>query len=336
MTHIAPVVARPSAAGRHLPELRAEVVPAAAGICGGVGWREPAVQNARVGGNHPFCPSGIRRADTTMKRTIAIVTLAVVGLITAGPAIAQQRPQSPVGLRGQRQAQPQGKRQAPPTRPMYQRRDTWYEFLLKQFNPSNFDYGAWIEQRRQVFLDASVRNPYFKYSLGTTIALLIMAMLYTKQWIDHRRAMWITAEMMTDLYNHDLYSRDVAEKAIQKYNQHIERCNRAIEAAQHGSALPAATTDTDQLNAQLQKTAGELNVASTENAALQEQLTQKSNVIVELSLRADALLKKNGGNLASSQPIDLSGAEPKLIKLINDLQEQLVVERKKNRQLKGA
>jgi len=270
-----------------------------------------------------------------MKRTIAIVTLAVIGLMTAGPAIAQQRPQSPVALRGQRQAKPQGQRQAPPARPMYQRRDTWYEFLLKQFNPSNFDYGAWLEERRQVLLDASVRNPYFKYSLGTTIALLVMAMLYTKQWIDHRRAMWITAEMMTDLYNHDLYSRDVAEKAIQKYNQHIERCNRAIEASQHGSALPAATADTDQLNAQLQKTAGELNQASTENAALQEQLTQKSNVIVELSLRADALLKKNGGNLASAQPIDLSGADPNLIKHINDLQEQLVVERKKNWKLKG-
>jgi len=270
-----------------------------------------------------------------MKRTIAIVTLAVVGLITVGPVIAQQRPQSPVALRGQRQAQPQRQRQASPARPIYQRRDTWYEFLLKQFNPGNFDYGAWLEERRQVFLDASVRNPYFKYSLGTTIALLIMAVLYTKQWIDHRRAMWITAEMMTDLYNHDLYSRDVAEKAIQKYNQHIERCNRAIEAAQHGSTLPVATADTDQLNAQLQKTAGELNQATTENAVLQEQLTQKSNVIVELSLRVDALLKKNGGNLASLQPIDLSGADPNLIKHINDLQEQLVVERKKNWKLKG-
>jgi len=270
-----------------------------------------------------------------MKRTIAIVTLIVVGLITASPAVAQQRPQSPVALHGQRRAQPQGQRQAPPARPMYQRHDTWYEFLLKQFNPSNFDYGAWMEERRQVFLDASVRNPYFKYSLGTTITLLVLAMLYSKQWIDHRRTMWITAEMMTDLYNHDLYSRDVAEKAIQKYNQHIERCNRAIEAAQHGSTLPAATADADLLNAQLQKTAGELNVANTENAALQEQLKQKSNVIVELSLRADALLKKNGGNLASSQPINLSGADPNLIKHINDLQEQLVVERKKNWKLKG-
>src|ERR1039458_492514 len=131
-----------------------------------------------------------------MKRTIAIVTLAVLGLITAGPAIAQQRPQTPVALRGQRQAQPQGQRQAPRVRLIYQRRDTWYEFLLKQFNPSNVDYGAWIEERRQVFLDASVRNPYFKYSLGTTIALMIMAVICAKQWIDHRRAMWITAQMM--------------------------------------------------------------------------------------------------------------------------------------------
>ena len=40
-----------------------------------------------------------------------------------------------------------------------------------------------------------------------------------------------------DLYNHDLYSRDVAEKAIRKYNNDIERCNRAIEAGQHGLAL---------------------------------------------------------------------------------------------------
>jgi hypothetical protein len=271
-----------------------------------------------------------------MKRTVATVALAVVVLMTAGSAIAQQERQSPKALHEQQQVQPDVRPSTQAARPMYQRGDTWYEFLLKQFNPNDFDYGAWMEERRQVFLDESVRNPYFKYSLGTTIALLIMAMLYTKQWIDHRRAMWVTAEMMTDLYNHDLYSRDVAEKAIQKYNQHIERCNRAIEAAQHGSTLPVATADADLLNAQLQKTAGELNQANTENAALQEQLKQKSNVIVELSLRADALLKKNGGQLASSQPIDLSGADPNLIKHINDLQEQLVVERNKNRQLKGA
>jgi hypothetical protein len=93
-----------------------------------------------------------------MKPTLAIITLGLVGLVIAVPAIAQQRPQSRVAQPGQRQAQAQGQHQPPPARPLYQRRDTWYEFLLKQFNPDNFDYGDWMEERRQVFLGASVRN----------------------------------------------------------------------------------------------------------------------------------------------------------------------------------
>ena len=32
---------------------------------------------------------------------------------------------------------------------------------------------------------------------------------------------------MADLYNHDLYARYIAEKAIEKWNQHIKRCNHA-------------------------------------------------------------------------------------------------------------
>jgi hypothetical protein len=37
-----------------------------------------------------------------------------------------------------------------------------------------------------------------------------MTMACSKLWIDQRRTLWVTAEMMADLYNHDLYSRDVA------------------------------------------------------------------------------------------------------------------------------
>ena len=33
--------------------------------------------------------------------------------------------------------------------PLYNGVTTWYEFLLKQFNPDNFDYGTWMEQRRE-------------------------------------------------------------------------------------------------------------------------------------------------------------------------------------------
>ncbi len=271
-----------------------------------------------------------------MKRTLSIVTVAALWLLTTGTALAQQRPQSQPGPQRPRQVQPQAQPQAQPVTPLYQRRDTWYEFLLKQFNLDNLDYGTWMEQRRHAFLEARLGNPYFGYSLGTTVALLLMTAVYAKQWIDHRRAMWVTAEIMTDVYNHDQYSREIVKEAIERYNQHIERCNRAVEAAEHGTALPAADADTEMLRAELQRTAAELATVSREKSDIQEQLRKKSAIIVELSMRLDGVSKKSGGNGAGMQQIDLRGADPNLIKHVNELQEQLYAERQKNRQLKGA
>ena len=121
----------------------------------------------------------------------------------------------------------------------YQRQDTWYEFILKQFNPDNVDYGNWLEHRRRNLIQLRLKNPYFLYSLWTTIALILAAAICVKQRIDQRRAMSITAEMMADLYNQDAYSRQVAQEAIGRYNQHIERCNRAIEGVE---SSPASTS----------------------------------------------------------------------------------------------
>ena len=271
-----------------------------------------------------------------MRRTLATVALAVVGLMTLSPAIAQQERQSQRASHGQQEVQPDARPRTQAARPTYQRRDTWYEFLLKQFNPSNFDYGAWMEERRQVFLDASVRNPCFKYSLGTTIALLIMAMLYTKQWIDHRRAMWITAEMMTDLYNHDLYSRDVAEKAIQKYNQHIERCNRAIEAAQHGTAIPVADAGHESCKVELNRVVDERDEYLRQLNDTKKQLTTKEQTLTELSLRVEGMSAKPVASGMAGAPVELTTADPNVVRHINNLQEQLYVERETNKRLKGA
>ncbi len=75
--------------------------------------------------------------------------------------------------------QPRSIQASPPAaKPPYQRSDSWYEFLLRQFNPDDLDYGKWMEQHRRVFLDATVRNPYFQYSACITILLLITVLLY--------------------------------------------------------------------------------------------------------------------------------------------------------------
>src|SRR5579864_6963202 len=99
----------------------------------------------------------------------------------------------------------------------YPHQDTWYEFMLKQFNPDNVDYGRWVEQERRKLTELLLKNPYFLYSFSITIALLLAATACAQQRVDHRRVMWITAEMMADLYNQDAYSRQVAREAIERF-----------------------------------------------------------------------------------------------------------------------
>jgi len=225
---------------------------------------------------------------------------------------------------------------SPAAKPLYQRSDPWYEFLLKQFNPDDLDYGKWMEQRRRVFLHAGVRHPYFQYSACITILLLITILLYGKKWTDHRRVLWITAEMMTDLYNHDAHSRQIAREAIQKYNDHIERCNRAIESAEYGLSMPGQNSDADRLRTELQRVTEERDSYKRERDLAKEDLTQKERILADMSLRLDALAKKSDGHRNAGVVVDSHGSDQKLVQHINTLQEQLYSERRENRRLKGA
>lgn len=221
-----------------------------------------------------------------------------------------------------------------PPVPFYERGDTWYEFLLKEFNPDDIDYGSWLEERRQVFLDATAHNPYFRYSASVTVALVLMTLLFAKQRFDHRRSMWITAEMMTDLYNHDAYSRRVAREAIGRYNDHIERCNRAIEGSGHGVS---ADSEADGLRTELQSVTAERDSYRRERDLAKQDLAEKERVLADMSLRLDAVVKKaesGRSTVTASSPIQ--GGDQKLVHHINTLQEQLYAERRKNRRLKGA
>ena len=233
--------------------------------------------------------------------------------------------------------QPRSIQASPPAaKPPYQRSDTWYEFLLRQFNPDDLDYGKWMEQHRRVFLDASVRNPYFQYSACITILLLITVLLYGSKWTDHRRVLWITAEMMTDLYNHDAYSRQIAREAIQKYNDHIERCNRAIESSEYGLAIPSRESDSDRLRTELHRVTEERDSYKRERDLAKDDLAQKERILADMSLRLDALAKKTDGHRNTSVVADSHGSDQKLVQHINTLQEQLYSERRENRRLKGA
>ena len=215
----------------------------------------------------------------------------------------------------------------------YHRRDTWYEFILKQFNPDNIDYGSWLEDERRKLIELHLKNPYFLYSLWATIALILAAAVCAKQRIDQRRAMSITAEMMADLYNQDSYSRQVAQEAIERYNKHIERCNRAIE---RGEVSPVAVqNEIEQLRTELMRVAEERDSAIRDRDVAREELRRKAEILAEMSVRLDVATGKTGVASPSKATADLRGADAKLVTHINSLQEQLYTERTNNRRLKG-
>jgi uncharacterized protein with von Willebrand factor type A (vWA) domain len=207
--------------------------------------------------------------------------------------------------------------------------------MLKQFNPDNFNHGNWIEQQRRQFIEARLKNPYFLYSSIATLTLLIATAVCAKLRIDHRRAMWVTAEMMADLYNQDAYSRQVAQEAIERYNKHIERCNRAIEAGENSLSVAAAGNEIEQLRTELMRVAEERDTAIRDRDVAREDLRRKTEILAEMSVRLNARTSKSVTPAGSKTASDLRGADANLVTHIGNLQEQLYVERNNNRRLKG-
>ena len=189
-----------------------------------------------------------------------------------------------------------------PKRPYFYR-ETWYEALLKKCNPTNFDYGSWFEQRRQAFLDATVNQPQFWYSLWVTaFGLLVVAFLW-KRLIDASRKLEAMETAVADVYNHDLYSRQVAKEVTEKYNEHMEQCNRAFETSEAGEGRPGwGDGQLDSVKAELQRVSAQLEATTQERNKLQEELRQKSVIVSDLSLRLDGLSKKiNAGVRSGSE-----------------------------------
>jgi len=242
--------------------------------------------------------------------------LAITALLSIQPGTANTPKQSP--------------------QPLYQNRETWYEFALKRFNSENVDYGSWLEQRRKAFIESTIKNPYFDYSLVATASLLFVLLAYWKLWMDDRRKMFVTAEMMTDILNQDQYSRETARLAIEKYNRHIELCNRAIEAGSVGDAHMGSGSESTTLRAELERVAADHATAARERDKAMEELAQKSAVIADMSLRIDALSKKFDGKVGNGQAINIQGSNADLVAHINRLNQELYAERQKNKRLKGA
>ena len=200
--------------------------------------------------------------------------------------------------------------------------ETWYERALRGINPNNTDYGAIWEQRKRAMLD-QLGNRYFQYGFASTAAIVILLTILCVQRVSHKHALDVAAQSIADVLRHDEYSRQAAHEAIRRYNDHIEKCNRMVEADASGLWKWISSAELEALNSNMRRMADELAAAREEVKTLTAELNDKSAVIAEMSLRGK-------GGSGSKQNVPAAHIER-----INQLELELNQEKKKNLRVKG-
>jgi hypothetical protein len=225
--------------------------------------------------------------------------------------------------------------QRPQTGKPDQAQDDFFHYSAKLVNKNDIDYGTWIEERRRAFLEASLANPFFWYSALTTGLVMLLMLTYGVRVLDERRKLWRAAELLTDVWNQEQYSRAVAAAAVEKHNAHMADCNRVIETQLSGR--PSATAlETMDFKERLEVVSAQRDAFDSENRSLKAELQKKDAMVGQMSARLDALEHRSEINGSGTSATTDTEATRRLIARVNELQQQLDAEQRKNRQLKGA
>jgi hypothetical protein len=196
---------------------------------------------------------------------------------------------------------------------------------LRQINPNDTNWGGIWEQRKQEFLNR-VGDPCFQYSFGTTVAIVWLFVVLFVQHGSHRRAQEVAVQSMADLRRHDEYARQAAREAIRKHNEHIESCNRVIEAADSGARW-MSSAEIEALELEAQQAHNEAIALREETKRLREEIQKQSVVIAGMPARP--------GEVQASLPFAKDATMSQLVARINELQQELLEERKKNQRRKS-
>jgi len=171
------------------------------------------------------------------------------------------------------------------------------EAMVHALNPHDVNLGAMWEARRRAWLENAGANRYFWYSFGAT-ALLILSW-FALAWVhnDRVRERWQLAEHAADALRYAEYCKRRAREAISRYNEHVEKCNRVIEAGESGMSTPE-TANLEDYKRELQRLKSDNDAKELQVARLEEQLEQKGtqlNSLTERVSEAERRLKNRAG-----------------------------------------
>src|SRR5437870_7693007 len=155
-----------------------------------------------------------------------------------------------------------------------------------------------------------IGDPCFPYRVAATAAVVVLLTLVCVQRVSRKRALDLAALSIADILRHDEYSRQVAEEAIRRYNDHIESCNRLIEAGRDHEA-------------ELQRVRKELADTRDENRKLRNDVAEKQKIIAEMKQqeKAEQAVQK-----------ETESAPSHLLAHVRSLEKQLRETQRKNQQ----
>ena len=266
-------------------------------------------------------------------------TIIVLGVVLAAVAFGQGVPRTRAERRAAAPAASMspGDSSSPAPRHLYEYHTNFYEFVLHQLNPNDKDWGAWYEERRAALIDAALREPCFWYCLGLTLACICSVAAVLKSQSDQDREERIMGERMDEVRRFADCSLELAFEAIEKYNTHIELCNRVIEAEEGGLATAAAGgSQNTQPQANPTKAREETELQKRDKTRLESEASHGAPTTPDRSNGATSPGNKGGSNGQGKElPDPLKPSYPDLVRQINILQQQVIAEQDRNKRLKG-
>ncbi len=267
----------------------------------------------------------------------------LLGGVTARTIAAQQSPNShPTNLYERRSALKVSPQRSPAARysPLaeaggYRRtQTTWYEAALHSLNPRNIDWGKRWEQRRAIFLADTVHNPYFVFCAA--MLFCFYASLVAIGWIlrDHKKDIRYFETELLKARSWASYWKKHATEAIARHNDHIEKCNRQIEAGP-SNVSAAVAPDAPDTKQEIEGLRDKIAKLESERNLLQGNLNAKKKAAQYLASRVEELANAIGGlngNGPSEQTDERVAAFARRIK---NLEELLAAATEENHRLKG-
>jgi hypothetical protein len=170
------------------------------------------------------------------------------------------------------------------------------EAMGHALNPRNVNLGSMWEDRRRAWLENAGANRYFWYSFGVTI--LVILSWFALAWVqnDRVRERWQLAEHAADALRYAEYCKRKAVEAIDRYNLHIETCNRVIEGGESGVATPETANLEDQKR-ELQRLKSDNQAKDFEVARLTKELKNKDADQNTLTARVTAAEERLKGRI---------------------------------------